>query len=108
MAIKIGTNAAILASATALNNAAGQKIAALRRALRDVHDFQFLLGQLTDEDIKLLSFGDGTAGTSNDIESLRKAFSVADDLYTVSVGGKKSQEDGFDYDGAFRLLAAVV
>jgi hypothetical protein len=105
--ISIGQNDSILSSKGNINFAVGQKIAALRKALREANELYGLISQLSDADLVALSFGDGNNGTPNEIGYLRSALADAGQLYVIYSGGSTERTLPFDFRASMAYVAAT-
>lgn len=85
-AVKIGSNAPILASKAALDAIVGARVDALIKAMREAHNIKLLVDQVSDADLKALGYNDGTAGTANDIGYLRSGLLACEDLDKIRLG----------------------
>src|SRR4051795_13076117 len=86
MAIKIGNNAAVLASKSSIDSALGQKVAAVRRALRDLADFKQLLDQVDNAYLEGLGYDGGNDGNGGEVNYVRSILAGGKRLYDVSQG----------------------
>jgi hypothetical protein len=106
-AVKLGSNAGILANRAALDLAVGQKIAALKKAIREARDLKLLVDQVANSDLVAMSYGDGTGGTADEIGYLRTALSDAEELYKIFNATATARTLPYDFDSAMKYVAAV-
>jgi hypothetical protein len=108
MAIKIGINATILASKASLDTVLGQKVSALRRALRDLADFKLLLDQVDNPYLVSLGYDGGADGNGGEVNYVRSILFGGKRLYDVSHGVTPDVQLPFDFDAEFRYAAATI
>jgi hypothetical protein len=104
MSIKIGINAPKFASKNDLNFFVGTKVAALRKALRDVYDARQLLAQYSTADLNAVGF---TSTPDDEVGYLLGSLKCGSSLYQLSKNTTPEVAAPHDYDLEMRYAAAT-
>jgi hypothetical protein len=105
---KIGTNANIMANRGTLDSVLGQRVAALKRALRDLADMKALLDQYADAELLAMNYTNGTGGTADEVGYIRSALADAAELAKVFNGQATARALPYNFDSAMKYVAALV
>jgi hypothetical protein len=105
---KIGSNAGIMANRGTLDATLGNKVTALKRALREITDLKHLIDQYTDTELVALNYTNGTNGTADEVGYIRSALADAEELDKIFNGTVTARTLPFNFDGAMKYVAALV
>ena len=103
--IKIGQNAGIFANKAALDFYIGPRVAAVRKALRELADAKLLVDQLSNPELVTLGYDGGGDGNSNEVNYLRTALLAGDRLDKVRRGIDPLIALPHDFDAELRYAA---
>lgn len=106
--LTIGNNAQILSSKASVNATIGQRVAALRKAARELDELKKMMDQFSDAQLVSLGFGDGNNGTDNEVSyGIRDPLNAGADIYAVLNGAAITTALPHDYDAQLRYVAGA-
>lgn len=104
MAVKIGQNASILNNKANLDFFIGGKAAALLNAAEDAYAAKQMLDQLSNAELAAIGYGDGTAGTADEVNYLRTAALAFEDVWKVITAVAPTKTLPHDYRADIRYV----